>query len=159
MLKIVAVARYLLAGLETGPLEPDGQRQNLPLKGTDGNLCHPWQSKAGGSHGAPSGKEPVFWGQAVNVFALFTLSFRRADCRRLENSIQEEPHLLSCFKADRATLRTPRHNMARWSSKHILPKVLRKSFLGKWRSQWLSNSDIWKCWWSKTLFSLWLWST
>jgi hypothetical protein len=49
------------------------------LKGTaDGSLRHLNRVVTGGSPGAPSGispkDQPVFLGQAINVFAIFTLS-------------------------------------------------------------------------------------
>ena len=75
----------------------------------------------GGSSGAPSGRQPVFWGQAINVFAIFTFSVVLLLVGGWKIPTRKN-HTFSCyFRADRATLRTPQ-KIAGWSDEHMLRK-------------------------------------
>lgn len=63
---------------------------------------------AGGSSGAPSGRQPVFCGQAINVFAIFTLSVVLLLVGGWKIPTRKS-HTFSCyFRADTVTLENPK---------------------------------------------------
>ena len=81
---------------------------------------------AGGSSGAPSGRQPVFCGQAINVFAIFTLSVVLLLVGGWKIPTRKS-HTFSCyFRADRVTLRTQRQKIAGWSDEHMLRKKIHR---------------------------------